>query len=265
MASAALRGCPACLSLVRFQGLAASSAASHARTFTVSSRMMKTRNRYAYPPPHMITQADMPDRGGDTFVVERLWMLPEGPKGGRSRPEWEQMNELYKILQVKEVITYPEDMDCLLTDFVDGLGIRGDKVSVKREIFHDELYPEGLAVYASPDNIAEFEEERQIQGIEGEATRLGVNARMTMKELNNMSLNIPLKEGGDWTSLSKKHVQVAFRLKGIELEEECITLPEDEVTDFGELEINVMVNNLESITVPANLVPMGDMFESKKK
>lgn len=205
----------------------------------------------------------MPERGGDTYVVERLWMLPEGPKGGR--PEWEQMNELYKILQVKEVVTYPVDMDCLLTDFVDGLGIRGDKVSVKREQFHDELYPEGLAVYASPHNIAEFEEERKAQGIEGEATRLGVNARMAMKELNNMSLTIHLKEGGAWTSLTTKHVQVAFRLKGIELEEECIILPEEAATDFGELEITVIVNNIESIKVLANLEPIGDMFAAKKK
>ena len=43
-----------------------------------------------------------------------------------------------------------------------GIGIRGDVVSVKRDLFHNELFPGGLAVYASPENIEEFEEERRV-------------------------------------------------------------------------------------------------------
>ena len=35
-------------------------------------------------------------------------------------------------------------------------------MKVKRHIFHQELYPASLAVYASPENIAEFEEERKV-------------------------------------------------------------------------------------------------------
>jgi len=228
----------------------------------VTKPLEKTRKRYAYPLPKMFTAADMPERGGDTYVVERLWRLPPGPDGGR--PEPEQMNELYKILDVKEVITYPRDMDCLLTDFVDGLGVRGDLVRVKREMFHSSLYPDGLAVYASPENIAEFEEEKKAQGVDAAATRLGVTARMTMKELNNMTLEVYMREGGGW-SLSEKHVQVAFRLMGIELDEDCISLPAEPVTDFGETEVTVLVNNLESIKVKANILPIADKFAKKIK
>ena len=42
------------------------------------------------------------------------------------------------------------------------MGIRGDLVKVQRTVFHEELYPASLAVYASPENIAEFEEERKV-------------------------------------------------------------------------------------------------------
>ena len=56
---------------------------------------------------------------GDTIVVERLWQLPPGPDGGR--PHRSQMNELYKLLKVVDGgIKYPEDMPCILTEFIDG-------------------------------------------------------------------------------------------------------------------------------------------------
>ena len=46
--------------------------------------------------------------------------------------------------------------------YFEGVGIRGDVVTVNRDTFHDELFPAGLAVYASPENIEEFEEERKV-------------------------------------------------------------------------------------------------------
>ncbi|GFR62053.1 50S ribosomal protein L9 [Elysia marginata] len=132
-------------------------------------------------------------------------------------------------------------MECILTDFVEGLGIRGDLVKVKRSVFHEELYPALLAVYASPENMAEFKEERKAKGIEKLESRLGVFARMAMKELNHLQLEVPMSTDQEWT-LDKTHVQVAFRLQGVELDQDCIVLPEEPVTDFGEFTLEVKVD-----------------------
>lgn len=43
-----------------------------------------------------------------------------------------------------------------------GLGSRGDIVSVKKSVGRNRLLPQGLAVYASPENRQLFEEEKQV-------------------------------------------------------------------------------------------------------
>ncbi|RUS70535.1 hypothetical protein EGW08_021701, partial [Elysia chlorotica] len=111
-----------------------------------------------------------------TIVMERVFPVPLGKHGGLPGPD--EVNELHKILRPVERLVYPQEMECILTDFVEGVGIRGDLVKVKRSVFHEELYPASLAVYASPENIAEFEEERKAKGIERLESRLGVFARM---------------------------------------------------------------------------------------
>ena len=42
------------------------------------------------------------------------------------------------------------------------LGVRGDLVSVKKSVGRNRLLPEGLAVYASPENKKLFEEEKLV-------------------------------------------------------------------------------------------------------
>ncbi|KAH9495366.1 54S ribosomal protein L9, mitochondrial [Bulinus truncatus] len=197
-----------------------------------------------------------------TIVMERVFPLPPDKDG--EKPDQSQMNEIHKILRHVEIVKYPEEMDCLLVQFVEGLGIRGDIVKVKRDLFHDELFPSGLAIYASPDNIRELEEERKALGIEKPEARLGVQARMAMKELAHMHLEIPLNENVDW-ALTKEHVKIAFRIQGVELSEDCITLPDEEIKEFRELVVKVWINGLESVDVKATVIPISQKYVVPKK
>ncbi|CAG5116690.1 unnamed protein product [Candidula unifasciata] len=192
-----------------------------------------------------------------TIIMERVFPIPPGKDGGL--PPESEMNELHKILRHVEIVAYPKEMSCILTDFVEGLGIRGDIVKVDRDVFHLELFPADLAVYASPENIQEFEEERKAKGIEKAESRLGVFARMTMKELNHMTLEIPMNPKTSWT-LTKKHVLVAFRLQEVELDEDCIMLPEEPVTGFQDLTVEVVINKLETVKIQAKIVPVSDKY-----
>ncbi|CAL1537212.1 unnamed protein product [Lymnaea stagnalis] len=196
-----------------------------------------------------------------TIVMERVFPLPAGKDGGLPHPN--DVNETHKILRHVEIVEYPTELACILTDYVEGIGIRGDLVKVKKEVFHNDLYPAGLAVYASPENIDEFEEERKAKGIDKSEMRLGVFARMAIKELNHMHLEIPMNDKVEWT-LDKQHVQVAFRTQGIELLEECLVLPEEPISTFQDLVVKVWINGLESVDVKATIVPISQKFAPAK-
>lgn len=49
-----------------------------------------------------------------------------------------------------------------------GLGVRGDLVSVKKSLGRNQLLPQGLAVYASPENKKLFEEEKLVSARKAE-------------------------------------------------------------------------------------------------
>ncbi|BFZ14068.1 hypothetical protein BsWGS_17107 [Bradybaena similaris] len=194
-----------------------------------------------------------------TIIMERVYPVPPGKDGGL--PSEREMNELHKILRHVDIVEYPTEMSCILTDFVEGLGIRGDIVKVERDMFHLELFPANLAVYASPENIQEFEEERKAKGIEKAENRLGVFARMAMKELNHMTLEIPMNPKTSWT-LTKQHVLVAFRLQEVELDEDCIMIPEEPITEFQDVTVEVLINKLETVKLQAKIVPISDKYAS---
>uniref|UniRef100_A0A0B6ZY76 Large ribosomal subunit protein bL9m n=1 Tax=Arion vulgaris TaxID=1028688 RepID=A0A0B6ZY76_9EUPU len=208
------------------------------------------------------TTSWMQQNRNHTIIMERVFPIPPGKDGGLPNPR--EVNELHKILRHVEIYCYPREINCILTNIVDGLGIRGDLVSVNRVVFHQELFPAGLAVYASPENIQEFEEERKNKGIEKAESRLGVFARMTIKELGMLTLEIPMSENTSW-ELTKQHVRVAFRTQGIELNDDSITLPEETITTFQELFVTVWVNGLESVNVQAKVIPISQKYASSTK
>ena len=46
--------------------------------------------------------------------------------------------------------------DPLIIFHVPGIGYKHELVTVKRKLFRNILYPSGLALYASPENIKEY-------------------------------------------------------------------------------------------------------------
>ena len=44
-----------------------------------------------------------------------------------------------------------------------GIGLKGTVVEVKKRLFRNILYPRGDAVYASPDNLKEYDTFRKVR------------------------------------------------------------------------------------------------------
>jgi hypothetical protein len=64
-------------------------------------------------------------------------------------------------------VTWIALLHCLLFSLSE-LGVRGDLVSVKKSVGRNRLLPQGLAVYASPENKKLFEEEKLVSSKKGQ-------------------------------------------------------------------------------------------------
>lgn len=73
------------------------------------------------------------------------------PKTLRSR---HYVYDLVKNLAVEK----QRDIDVILTSYVEGVGNKGDRVSVKSNYAYQHLLLPGLAVYVSPENLEEYKD-----------------------------------------------------------------------------------------------------------
>ncbi|XP_050389417.1 39S ribosomal protein L9, mitochondrial [Patella vulgata] len=163
-------------------------------------------------------------------------------------PRIKRRNELYDIVEIQHTKPTP-DIKCILTEYVEGVGGKGDVVEIKRSLFRNQLYPLKLAIYASPENLAENELLVKDMAASNQP-RLTAFAKKTMNKLEKLHLPIPMSGDNPWT-LNKQHVKLALRKVGVEVEEHCITLPEEPITQKQDLHILISVNNFEPQKIDA--------------
>uniref|UniRef100_A0A8C0KBQ0 Large ribosomal subunit protein bL9m n=1 Tax=Canis lupus dingo TaxID=286419 RepID=A0A8C0KBQ0_CANLU len=102
-----------------------------------------------------------------TVIVERWWQVPLAGEG--RKPRLHRRHRVYRL--VEDTKHGPRGgLELILTRSVEGLGVRGDLVSVKKSLGRNRLLPQGLAVYASPENKKLFEEEKLVSTKEGRGT-----------------------------------------------------------------------------------------------
>ncbi|XP_028645590.1 39S ribosomal protein L9, mitochondrial isoform X2 [Grammomys surdaster] len=95
-----------------------------------------------------------------TVIVERWWKVPLAGEG--RKPRLHRRHRVYKL--VEDTKRRPKDnLELILTQSVYEIGVRGDLVSVKKSVGRNKLLPQGLAVYASPENRKLFEEEKALR------------------------------------------------------------------------------------------------------
>jgi len=143
------------------------------------------------------------------------------------------------------------NMDVILATDVEGLGLKGDIVTVNKVLARTHMLPVGVADYVSPENMARYE---QIRKERENMKRQTMTALKTSKQLAAMTLPIPMSATVPWT-LSKTHVRVAFRAVGVELKDDCIGLPEQPVTQHGNVTIQITVNEMDKVNVKAIIYP----------
>uniref|UniRef100_A0A9L0K0F5 Large ribosomal subunit protein bL9m n=1 Tax=Equus asinus TaxID=9793 RepID=A0A9L0K0F5_EQUAS len=152
-----------------------------------------------------------------TVIVERWWKVPLAGEG--RNPHLHRRHRVYKL--VEDTKHRPKDnLELILTQSVEELGVRGDLVSVKKSVGRNRLLPQGLAVYASPENRKLFEEEKLLRQ-EGKLEKIQTKAGEAL---------------------------------GVVVAPHALKLPEEPITRWGEYWCEVTVNGLDTVRVPMSVV-----------
>lgn len=149
-------------------------------------------------------------------------------------------------------------MELILLEKIQNLGNLGDKVAVRPGYGRNYLIPKGMAVQASADNLAQFEQRRaeleqaQADGLAAAQARADV--------LREVRVSIARKagEGGRlFGSVGTTDIAEAVTAAGFELHKHEVRLPEGPLRQAGEYDIVLHLHTDVDATVKVEVVPEG--------
>ncbi|CAF1062507.1 unnamed protein product [Adineta ricciae] len=194
-----------------------------------------------------------------TVVVERVNPLT------KLRP-WENIYDYnkykYADFQYRVVRNTDADkwgnIDVILTEYVEGVGYKGEIVNIPREMAYTELLPAQLALYPTPDNVALFEEERKLLVDRPQISPFVMKCR---DYLTTILLQIPINmKVKDW-SLTRDNVRIALRRMNVMCDEDAILLEDGAINKdtykLGEeFQVTLKINPLVDVSIKCTLVPV---------
>lgn len=136
------------------------------------------------------------------------------------------------------------DINLILTQDLEGLGNKGDKISVRPFVARNELLSSGIAVYASPENLEKYAANKD------EKNEMPLSLQKTLRQLEHMTLKIPMSNKNPW-ELNKSHVRIAFRWSAVIVPEDAITMPMEKITEPQDTTIQLTVNGKHKVSINA--------------
>ncbi len=148
-------------------------------------------------------------------------------------------------------------MEVILLENISNLGALGDKVNVKAGFGRNYLVPQGKAVPATANNIAEFEARRA--DLEAAAAATLAAAETRAEAINALGLiSIPAnagEEGKLFGSVGTRDIADAITAAGCEVDKSEVRLPEGALRDLGEYEIAIQVHGDVFAAVAIAVIP----------
>ncbi len=143
-----------------------------------------------------------------------------------------------------------EKMTLILTEDVSRIGMKGDVVTVSKGVGRNKLLAKNRAVYASPENIKEFVQERNEREEQGSEKVLTGTALKTIEFLQKHKLMVKMRSVPHWDILPKEAVIHAFNKHlGAVVPDHALELPEEPITDYGTYTVKVTINQQETVPV----------------
>lgn len=161
---------------------------------------------------------------------------------------------MYDLVEDTTIRKNP-NLEVVLTSFVDGIGNKGDVVSLKRNFAYNNLILNNLAVYKTPEAMNKYTKEETDKV---EKLHSSPFAQRTVNMLNILNLAVVMNKNEPWT-IEKWHIKASLRKVGYHAPIETITLPKEPITgpdltkEHKEFTVKVTVNNLETAFVKCRI------------
>ena len=135
-------------------------------------------------------------------------------------------------------------MEVILLETVGNLGGLGDQVSVKAGFGRNYLLPQGKAVPATAENVAQFEARRA--ELEAAAASALTAAQTRADAINAMAAVVITMKAGDegklFGSVGTRDIAEAATAAGVEIDKSEVRLPEGALREIGTYEVAVQVH-----------------------
>lgn len=146
------------------------------------------------------------------------------------------------MIEDSNIVRKPE-INVILTDYVDGLGHKGDLVQVRPHKAYKTLILPGLAVFDNPENRKKYDTDTKLQ-----ITRRSPFVQRTINFFQKRLVYVTLNKSNSWT-LKPWHVRVSMRKAALYVNDDAqIRLPKepicgpDPAKQGKEFFVGVMVN-----------------------
>mgnify|MGYP001822711859 FL=1 len=135
-------------------------------------------------------------------------------------------------------------MEVILLENISNLGTLGDKVDVKAGFGRNYLIPQGKAVPATDDAIAQFEARRaELEAAAPEALAAAEARAAAINALETITIAANAGEEGKlFGSIGTRDIADAVTAAGVDIDKAEVRLPEGALRDLGEYEINIQVH-----------------------
>ncbi|MDX1459552.1 MAG: 50S ribosomal protein L9 [Xanthomonadales bacterium] len=147
-------------------------------------------------------------------------------------------------------------MELILLEKVQNLGDLGEKVTVKPGYGRNYLVPQGMAVPATKENLAEFEARRaELEAAAAERLKAAETRRDAMEGLEVEIVANASEEGKLFGSIGPREIANAVTQAGHPLEKAEVDMPEGPIRLTGEYDVVVFLHADVETSVKVTIVP----------
>lgn len=144
-------------------------------------------------------------------------------------------------------------MEVILLEKTGRLGNIGDRIKVKAGYGRNYLIPQGKAVFATPGNIARFEQQRaELERISAERLQQAQALATQIERVGVITIKAVAGEGGKlFGSVGARDIADALVATGVNIAKSAVKLPAGAIRDLGQFAVDIQVHAdvTQSVTV----------------
>jgi large subunit ribosomal protein L9 len=145
-------------------------------------------------------------------------------------------------------------MEVILLEKITNLGNLGDKVTIKPGYGRNYLLPQGKAVPATPENLADFEQRRA--ELEQKAAEALQQAQARAERLKELTIELAARaseEGKLYGSVGVQEIATAISDAGCPVEKREVLLATGPIHEVGEYVVQVQVHTDVVVDISVNV------------